>query len=81
GLDTYPYALCLMKWGDDWLAGKEAPPVVLHHRTCGARLQPLAICTACEREVVADDIQIDLGAIVDSVREEAAQVRVSSRPE
>jgi DNA-binding HxlR family transcriptional regulator len=27
GLDTFPYALSLMKWGDDWLAGKRGPPV------------------------------------------------------
>lgn len=81
GLDTYSYALCLMKWGDDCLAGKEAPPVVLHHRECGARLQPLAICLSCNREVTADDVQIDLGNIAESVREDTSRVRVSSRPE
>jgi len=35
GLATYPYALSLMKWGDDWLAGKDGPPVILKHKACG----------------------------------------------
>jgi DNA-binding HxlR family transcriptional regulator len=81
GLDTYPYALSLMKWGDDWLAGKDGPPVILSHKTCGHVLNPKAICLACKREVNAADIQIDLGNIADTVRGDAAQVRVSSRPE
>jgi DNA-binding HxlR family transcriptional regulator len=81
GLDTYPYALLLMKWGDDWLAGKDGPPVILSHKTCGRVLRPQAICSACKREVSAEDIQIDLGSIAESVRENSVQVRVSSRPE
>ena len=81
GLATYPYALALMKWGDDWLAGKDGPPVILSHKTCGHVLQPHAICRACKREVSAADIQIDLGTIAETVREDAGQVRVSSRPE
>lgn len=81
GLDTYPYALSLMKWGDDWLAGKDGPPVILSHKTCGRVLRPKAICSACKREVNAEDIQINLGNITETVRKDAAQVRVSSRPE
>lgn len=81
GLDTYPYALSLMKWGDDWLAGKEGPPVILSHKTCGRVLRPQTICVACKREVTADGIQIDLGKIAKTVREDIAVVRVSSRPE
>jgi DNA-binding HxlR family transcriptional regulator len=81
GLDTYPYALALMKWGDDWLAGKDGPPVVLSHKTCGSVLRPQAICSACRREVRAGNIQIDLGSSAEMVREDTTKVRVSSRPE
>ena len=52
-----------MKWGDDWLAGKDGPPVILSHKTCGRVLRPQAICSACKREVSAEDVQIDLGSI------------------
>jgi DNA-binding HxlR family transcriptional regulator len=81
GLDTYSYALSLMKWGDDWLAGNDGPPVILSHKTCGHVLNLRATCRACKREVNAADIQIDLGNIAETVREDAAQVRISSRPE
>jgi DNA-binding HxlR family transcriptional regulator len=81
GLDTYPYALSLMRWGDDWLAGKNRPPVILSHKTCDSVLRPQAICSACKREVKAADVQIDLGGIAEIVREDPAKVRVSSRPE
>ncbi|WP_142252142.1 helix-turn-helix domain-containing protein [Bradyrhizobium sp. UNPF46] len=79
GLNTYPYALMLMKWGDDWLDGE--PPVVLSHKTCRSVLHPKAICAACRRELRVEDIRTDLNEITQTVREESASVRVSSRPE
>jgi len=81
GLATYPYALSLMTWGDDWLAGKDGPPVILKHKACGHLLEPSAICRACKRNVSAADIRIDLENIAETVREDTGQVRVSSRPE
>jgi hypothetical protein len=55
--------------------------VILSHKTCGHVLQPHAICRACKREVSAADIQIDLGTIAETVREDAGQVRVSRTAE
>jgi DNA-binding HxlR family transcriptional regulator len=81
GLATYPYALSLMKWGDDWLVGRDGSPVILKHKACGHVLQPRAVCRACRRDVVAADIQIDLENIAETVRADAGQQRVSSRPE
>lgn len=82
GLDTYPYALSLMKWGDEWLAGNEGPPVVLRHELCGRTLRPLPVCQACRREIKAEDVLINPSSVADVVRNEpATQVRYSSRPE
>ncbi|MFC0242526.1 winged helix-turn-helix transcriptional regulator [Rhodopseudomonas telluris] len=81
GLDTYQYALSLMRWGDDWVAGKDGPPVILSHKTCGRVLRPKAICSACKREIHAEDVQINLGNIAETIRNDTASVRVSSRPE
>src|SRR6266404_9847588 len=53
GLDSYPYALFLMKWGDQWLPNEQGPPVRLRHKTCNKPLRPSAICAACRREVRA----------------------------
>jgi len=79
GLATYPYALTLMKWGDDWLEGD--PPVVLTHKSCGKTLQPKAICAHCRREIQVEDIRIDLSEIAKTEFEDQTPVRVSSRPE
>ena len=81
GLATYPYALSLMKWGDDWLAGKDGAPVILKHKCCGHLLEPSLVCKACKRDVTAVDIRINLDNIAETVREDTSQVRVSSRPE
>ncbi|XSC47570.1 winged helix-turn-helix transcriptional regulator [Bradyrhizobium sp. RDT10] len=81
GLDTYPYALSLMKWGDKWLSNGEGPPVRLRHKSCNKPLHPLAICEACRREVHAEDISINPASAKNPVTEEGAQVRYSSRPE
>ncbi len=81
GLDTYPYALSLMKWGDEWLPHETAPPVRLRHKTCNKPLHPCAICQACRREVRAEDISINPLSAKDPAPEDGVQVRYSSRPE
>ena len=81
GLDTYPYALSLMKWGDEWLSNEARPPVRLRHKTCNKPLRPLAICEACNREVRSEDVSINPGSAKVQVVEEGVQVRYSSRPE
>src|SRR5580658_1701089 len=46
GRDLYPVILTLMRWGDQYLADDDGPPLVLEHR-CGHRLVPQVICQAC----------------------------------
>jgi DNA-binding HxlR family transcriptional regulator len=81
GLDTYPYALSLMKWGDEWLAHENGPPVRLRHKTCSKPLHPFAICEACRRQVHAEDISINPLSAKDPAPEDGVKVRYSSRPE
>lgn len=81
GLRSYPYALCLMRWGDEWLSSPAGPPVVLHHKTCGHRLQPVTTCTACGGEFRADQLSIDPDTATASIAPPGSQVRYSSRPD
>ena len=37
GRDLYPVIATLMRWGDEYLAGHDGPPLVLEH-TCGHQL-------------------------------------------
>ncbi len=47
GRETYPFTLALMLWGDEWLAGKQGPPVYVNHQSCGRRLGAVVTCGTC----------------------------------
>ena len=42
GLDSYPYALFLMKWGDRWPPNEQGPPVRLRRKATRVMAQPMA---------------------------------------
>lgn len=52
GRDLYPVILTLMRWGDQYLAGSDGPPMVLEHR-CGQRLSAHLVCDSCGEPVSA----------------------------
>lgn len=79
--DTYAYALCLMRWGNEWQADAQGPPVVLHHKPCGHPLTPLAVCGACAMELRAADMEISPSTVTVPLASTNTPVRSSSRPE
>jgi DNA-binding HxlR family transcriptional regulator len=44
GLDLYPVLVALMHWGDKWAGDPLGPPVMLHHRDCGADVDLVLRC-------------------------------------
>lgn len=56
GLDMYPIFLSLMRWGDEWLAGPEGPPLGLLHEACGHRCTPTLTCDHCGTPVRAREM-------------------------
>ena len=56
GLDLYSVTLALIGWGDKWLSNDDGPPLKLHHKTCGHRLQPQMCCRHCGKTVKAKDV-------------------------
>jgi DNA-binding HxlR family transcriptional regulator len=50
GKDLYPVIMTLMRWGDQYLAGDDGPPLVLEH-TCGHLLAAQLTCEACGEPV------------------------------
>ena len=46
GRDLYPVIVTLMRWGDQYLAGEDGPPLVLQHH-CGHELVAQVVCQAC----------------------------------
>ena len=54
GRDLYPVIVTLMRWGDQYLAGDDGPPLVLQHR-CGHQLEAQVVCQACGEPLQARD--------------------------
>jgi DNA-binding HxlR family transcriptional regulator len=44
GCDLYPTLVALMQWGDRYLAGQDAAPLVLEHSDCGAAVRVELAC-------------------------------------
>lgn len=56
GRDLFPLALTLMQWGDRWLAPPSGSGLSLFHEPCGARLEPVLTCSACQRPLGPRDV-------------------------
>ena len=55
GRDLYPVIVTLMRWGDQYLAGDDGPPLVLQHH-CGHQVTAQVICQACGEALRPRDI-------------------------
>ncbi|MBX9709792.1 MAG: helix-turn-helix transcriptional regulator [Xanthobacteraceae bacterium] len=53
GFDLYLVMLAMLRFGDDWLAGKKTPPLKLIHASCGHECHPETLCSACNEPVDA----------------------------
>ncbi len=56
GLDLYLVMLALLRFGDDHLAGEDAPPLRLHHIKCGHDFRPQTVCSECKEPVTALEV-------------------------
>ena len=57
GMDLYPVLVAMLGWGDRWAAGKDGPPLVLVHRTCGKPATPTLRCSECGEELRPHDVR------------------------
>jgi len=61
GLDLLPILLSIMKWGDKWQTLPDEMPVVFTHKTCGHETAPTVVCSHCQEELFARDMQPKAG--------------------
>ena len=47
GRDLYPAIVSIMRWGDEYLAGDDGPPLLLLHQDCGHHAEPMTVCSHC----------------------------------
>ena len=59
GMDGYPIALTLTKWGDRWLAKPRKHPLLLTHKRCGAELDPIVVCDRCGGELDPHEVTFE----------------------
>jgi len=59
GLDLYSIVLAMINWGDRWTTGEKGPPLFLHHKTCGHRLDAMMCCSHCGKQVHAREVHYE----------------------
>ncbi len=59
-LDYLPILLMLQRWGDQYYGSDAGPPVILHHKTCGAPLDIFAGCGACNGVLQMENVAVKL---------------------
>ncbi len=57
-LDYLPILLMLQHWGDCYYGADKGPPVILHHKLCGARLDIYAGCRNCQGELKLQSVSM-----------------------
>ena len=62
GIDLFPSIFTLMRWGDDYLAGPEGPPIAMRHHDCGEIADPYLACRSCGGEIDARNVTPERGA-------------------
>lgn len=45
--DLFPISMVLIHWADHWMPNPDGPPMLRYHRSCGERLAPAVMCSAC----------------------------------
>ncbi len=71
GMELFDVTLALMQWGDKWLGDEDGPPLILHHKTCGHRLEPIMSCAHCREPINAFDVDYEDGPAIVKAREKA----------
>jgi DNA-binding HxlR family transcriptional regulator len=57
GRELFAVLAAMMRWGDDWLAGVEGPPIVLLDRRTGRRLRPIVVDEETGQPIEAAQVQ------------------------
>ena len=61
-LDYLPILLMLQRWGDTYYGSDAGPPVIMHHKTCGAELDIFAGCGTCHGALQMGNVAMKLSS-------------------
>lgn len=68
GIDLYPILLSIVRWGDNWMADKDGPPMLYVHRGCGHVAMPTLHCPDCGEPVTARDMTPQLAQNSEAIK-------------
>lgn len=63
GFDLYPVVMAIVAWGNRHRAGKDGPPLLHHHKTCGHDFTPVMTCSECGEVLDARDVGVRPGGV------------------
>jgi hypothetical protein len=61
GADFFGVLAAISRWGDRWLAGRQGPPVTMHHELCGHDSEAEVVCAHCGEPLQAVDTTMKIG--------------------
>jgi len=61
GADFFGVLAAISQWGDRWLAGRQGPPVTMHHELCGHDSEAEVVCAQCGEPLRAADTTMKIG--------------------
>jgi len=59
GLDLFPAIVTIKAWAEQHLLDPREPRLAIRHRSCGAELTPLVVCTNCQETISATDVEFE----------------------
>ncbi len=75
GIALYPSLLLFMAWGDKWRRPKQGVPLILRHRSCGGRANPIPVCGQCGGEVKSAGTRYRMNYVYPKLRKGEADGR------
>jgi DNA-binding HxlR family transcriptional regulator len=61
GRALLPVLTAIRQWGDEWLLGEEAAPIVVEHTTCGHVSKGVLTCDHCHEELTTRTLRARRG--------------------
>lgn len=60
GKEIFPIGVSVTHWADRWLTAPGQEPHILYHKSCGERLVPRLVCSACNAALKPQDVTFKL---------------------
>ena len=77
GRDFFPVLMAIVRWGDRWMHGSDAPPLLLRHTRCEHITHGELVCVHCREPLAHAEVQAELrrGGGAPTLEVRAAAVR------